>query len=384
MNNTISLARQLLISTGILLLLGTAAWYFEWYPGTAADASDQARPNRAVKVIAAQAVTGPVRMRIEAVGSTLARQSVDIVPLAAGRVAEILVTPGQQVTAGDLLIRLDDTSEQASVDEAKARLQEAKLALERMQRLRSNNTIAQSSVDEAQAAFTAAQAQLARAQQSLRERAIKAPFSGVLGLLQVDIGARIDSDDIVTTLDDLGTVEIEFSVPETFFGQLKPDQPITALSAAYPDRLFEGRIAHIDTRVAPSSRAFQVRAIVPNDDLALPAGMFMHVEVVLGERIAVLIPEEAVLAENDKVYVFALVDGKAQRREIQIGLRDANQVEVLQGLHSGELVVRQGLQRLRNGSVVQIVNADEFAPLTAAPPQTETPEAPETLRKSPS
>ena len=142
-------------------------------------------------------------------------------------------------------------------------------------------------MDELQAAFLGAQARLDVARKQLADRTVKAPFAGVVGIRRVDVGARVDDDTVLTTLDDLSEVEIEFSVPEIFFGRVRQGQTVSATSAAFPGRAFSGRIVTVDTRIGAVSRAFRVRAILPNPDLVLHAGMFMHVEVVLEERPAV-------------------------------------------------------------------------------------------------
>jgi membrane fusion protein (multidrug efflux system) len=136
---------------------------------------------------------------------------------------------------------------------------------------------------------------------------------------------------------------------------------VTATSTAFPGRAFSGRIATIDTRIGEISRAFRVRAVLPNPDLVLPAGMFMHVEVVLEERPAVLIPEEAVVAEGDQTFVFTVQDQRAERRPVRLGQRQAGTVEVLDGIAAGEPVVREGVQRLRDGAAVSVAGqpADE-------------------------
>jgi membrane fusion protein (multidrug efflux system) len=136
---------------------------------------------------------------------------------------------------------------------------------------------------------------------------------------------------------------------------------VSATSAAFPGRTFSGRIATIDTRVAEVSRAFRVRAVIPNPDLVLPAGMFMHVSVVLEQRPAVLIPEQAVVAEGDSTYVFTVRDERAERRAVRLGQREAGTVEVLEGLAAGDVVVESGLQRLRDGIAVRVANAADAA-----------------------
>jgi membrane fusion protein, multidrug efflux system len=361
-SESLRLGTQLAIGGALLLAVAGGAVTYHQYRIDGEAAAAVRRGTSAVPVEVSPAELGTIRERIEAVGSTLARQAVDIVPLSSGRVAEIAFRPGEHVAQGAVLVRLDDEAEQAAVAEAQATLREAELALERARKLRTNNTVAQATVDELQAAYLGASARLDAARKELTDRTVRAPFAGVVGIRGVDIGARVDDETVLTTLDDLVEIEIEFSVPEIFFGRVRPDQLVQATTTAYPGRTFAGSIASIDSRIGQVSRAFRVRAVLPNPDLELPAGMFMHVSVVLEERPAVLIPEQAVLAEGDSTYVFTVADGRALRRKIRLGQREAGTVEVLDGLVAFETVVRTGLQRLRDNAEVQVLNDPDVQP----------------------
>jgi membrane fusion protein, multidrug efflux system len=152
---------------------------------------------------------------MEAVGTSLARQSIEMVALASGRVQEIAFEPGQKVAAGDVLVRLDDEIERADLDEAEATLNETTLALERAETLREQNAVSQAALDEARSRKAIAEAELDRATRRLADRTVRAPFDGIVGLRQVDAGARVSDTTVITTLDDLSEIEIEFSVSET-------------------------------------------------------------------------------------------------------------------------------------------------------------------------
>jgi membrane fusion protein (multidrug efflux system) len=364
-SEVVRLGTQIAIAAGLILALGAGGFFYhQSRPDGEAEAAVGREPD-AVPVKIAAVEAGTLRERIEAVGSTLARQAVDIVPLTSGRIAVIAFSPGDRVEAGEVLVRLDDEAERAAVAEAEASLREAELALERAKKLRANNTVAQATVDELQAAYLGASARVDGARKRLADRTVKAPFTGVVGMRRVDVGARVDDDTVLATFDDLSEVEIEFSVPEIFFGRVRLGQPAAAMSTAFPGRTFSGRIATIDTRIGQISRAFRVRAVLPNPDLVLPAGMFMHIEVVLEERPALLIPEEAVVAEGDQTFVFTLQGARAERRPVTLGQRQAGTVEVVEGLKPGDPVVREGVQRLRDGSAVRVLDQ----PAGAAPRQ---------------
>ena len=350
----VSLVKQLAAAGVVLVALGGGALlHFRSAPESGAEAAVQRGP-QAIPVEVAPVQQETLRRRIEAVGTTLARQAVDIVPLASGRVESITFVPGQRVATGDVLVRIDEEIQEAEVAEARATLREAVLAYERAVKLRANNTVAQATVNDLEAARDGAQARLDGALRLLADRTVRAPFDGIVGLRQVDVGARVDDDTVLTTLDDLSEVEVEFAVPEIFYGQIARGQTVTASGVAFGERRFVGQVTTIDSRVDRVARSFLVRAVLPNPDLTLPAGMFLHVELILAERTALTIPEEAVLAEGRTTFVFTTADGRAMRRDVELGQRDLGRVEIVAGLAAGENVVASGLQRLRDGAPVQI------------------------------
>ncbi|MGB0749017.1 MAG: efflux RND transporter periplasmic adaptor subunit [Magnetospiraceae bacterium] len=351
-----SIAKQILVTCLLLLVLGGGSYFYFQTDSTGTESPGD-RKSRAITVEVAPVRPGPVRDQVEAVGTTLARQAVDIVPLESGRIIEITFLPGQRVSAGDILVRLDDGAEQATVDEAVATAREAELALTRTQKLRESRTVAQATLETMEADLSTATARLALARQRLENRVVRAPFDGVVGLRQVHLGARVDDNTVITTLDDLSEVEIDFSVPEDHFGRIRVGQPVVATTSVFKDRAFTGTIASIDTRIQEVSRAFRVRAVVPNPEQVLPAGMFMHVAVLVAEEQALLIPEEAVIVEGDDTFVFALDGDRATRRMVVLGPRLGGQVAILEGLEPGQQVVRAGHQRLRDGAAVSIKGA---------------------------
>ncbi len=305
-------------------------------------------------------IVSPVRMQhieeqVEAVGTTRAIQAVEIVPLASGRVVDIAFESGQKLGKGDVLLTLDDDIEKANLEEAEAKLKQTQLALERAESLRRNNTVSQAQLDQLTAENIAAVAARDRAMRRLADRTVRAPFDGVTGLRRVDVGARIDDDTVITTLDDLTTVEVEFQLPELLYNDVRRGLGITATSAAFPGRTFPGRITNVDSRIDETARSFLVRAVVPNPDLLLPAGMFMTISVVLDAREAMMVPEAAVIFEGATSFVYLVSDNKAVRREVQIGQRRRDLAEVLNGLDSGDLVVQRGTQNLRNGAAVKVI-----------------------------
>lgn len=334
-----------------LILVGGAAYFL-----TGSSSNQRGHSDRTTLVETVRAEERQLNIRIEAVGSTLAKQAIDIVAQVSGPLIEIKFEPGQRVAKGDVLARLEQKTEQASVAEARASAIQANLALKRARSLRAKRNISAATVEERQAAALRAKAQLEQAEERLAKRTIRAPFAGQVGLKRVHVGAQVDVNIILTTLDDLSQVEIDFAVPERFYGQIKKGQNISAKSAAFPDRIFTGVISSIDTRVGEVSRAFKVRALVPNNDGSLPAGMFMHVDVTLEAHKGVVVPEQAVIANAEHHIIYTVVDNVAHKNEVQLGRREVGIVEVLSGIKPGDVVVTSGLQRLRDGVRVKIVS----------------------------
>jgi membrane fusion protein (multidrug efflux system) len=361
-----SLGKQLAVAA--LILLATALgghWLWDRLEGDDASAA-RGGNRRPVLVETAPAERTALARKVEAVGTTRARQSIDVRSADSGRIVELLFSPGKSVEKGDVLARLDTASELADVAESRAQLREAELALERARTLAERNNVAKATVDQLEAAYDAADARVQRTEKSLTDRTVRAPFAGKVGLKQVDVGARVDDDTVITTLDDLAEIEIDFKTPEIYFGAVAAGQPIEATSAAFDNRRFSGEITTIDSRIDPVSRAFKMRAKIPNPDLALPAGMFMLVELTLAEREALTVPEQAVLLTERQASVFVIENDKAVLRHVEIGQRDIGRVEVRDGLSEGEQVAITGLQRLRSGSTVQVVEPE--APAAPADP----------------
>lgn len=351
----------------LLAMLGYGGYeayqqYFE--PGKAAPIQSGGGP-RVAAVETAQAEMRVLRDMVEAVGTTRARQSVEIVPEATGRIEALNFTPGQKIEKGAVLARLDETIERANLAEIKARLQERVQAVERLTQLRLSNAVAEATLEEAVARLAETRAQIDRATRRLEDRTIRAPFSGIVGLAEVDEGARVSEGLPITRLDDLSAVVVEFSLPETLFARINPGQTIKATSAAFQGRVFEGTVEAVDSRIDPVSRAFRARAVIPNPAGVLPAGMFMSLELTLGQSEYVVVPEEAIIFQAAETYVFSIADGVAKRITVKTGPRREGHVAILSGLDAGAEVVVRGLHRVRDGIAVDVIGGTDSSSVTA-------------------
>lgn len=295
--------------------------------------------------------------RIEALGTAIAKQSVTITARVSEEVSVIHFEDGDFVKQGDILVEFEAKEETALLDAAEAVVREAELQLERTRQLIAGGNATRVTLDEQIRVLDSARAQLAAARARVNDRIVRAPFSGVLGLRQVSTGAVVAPGTTITTLDDVFPILVDFAVPERFLSSLKPGQRVNALAAAWPGEVFEGRVVTVSSRIDPVTRAVTVRAELPNDDARLRPGMLMTVEAVSRERLALFVPEEALVQVAREHFVYVVdSDTVARRRPIEIGTRRPGTVEVLSGLIEGETVVVAGTMRLREDSPVRIMN----------------------------
>ncbi|QQS55106.1 MAG: efflux RND transporter periplasmic adaptor subunit [Candidatus Competibacteraceae bacterium] len=361
---------RLIPQLGIVILLAALAAGGGWYWTAESERGDEvpsARPASAVAVETTPARLGTVTETVAAVGTARATSSVKIVPSTAGRITRIAFQAGQRVQSGATLVELDSASERAAVREAESELANLRLQVRRADSLRAQRLVSAADLDDLRAKLDMAEARLEAARSRLEKRTVRAPFAGVVGLRNVNLGAYVDTDTALTTLDDLDTIELEFKVPERYFATVKPGQTVSAVSAAFPGRTFSGAVREVDTRI-DSARAFRVRAELPNPDALLPDGLFMAVRLTVAERDhAVLVPEEAVVSEDGRSYVHVVAEGIATRTVIVTGQRRDAAIEVLTGLAPGAEVVTKGHQALRERSPVRPVDGSAKTAAALAP-----------------
>jgi membrane fusion protein (multidrug efflux system) len=356
-----SVFKQLIVLAVLAgLAYGGYGYWRDTYRSEDGDAQGAPGPGP-VTVELAVAATRLMQRTVEAVGTTRARRSIEIVPETDGRLVALDIAPGSQVAKGEVLARLDDAIQRADLTEAEAVLKEQTDTLDRLRQLRKTNAVSLAAVEEAVARLAEAQARVERARRRLDDRVITAPFDGVVGLTAYDVGARVTEGEVLARLDDLSEVEVEFCLPETVFAQVARGQPLIARAAAFPDRRFEGTISEVDSRIDPVSRSFLTRAIIPNPDRALPAGMFLSLTLVLDEAGRIVVPEEAIVFQAAQTYVFVAEDGIARRRAVTTGQRRDGVIAVTSGLAAGEAVVVRGLGRVRDGVPLDILERERDA-----------------------
>jgi membrane fusion protein (multidrug efflux system) len=312
----------------------------------------------APKVVTQRIEMRPLVDEIEALGTAKANESVEIRPRISSLVTGIYFEEGQFVEKGDLLLELENSEIVAGLALAEASLSESQSLYNRSKELESTQAISASSLEALLAQVQVDEANVEAARAKLRNTRLRAPFSGRIGLRRISPGSFVNTDTVITTLDDVSVMKLDFSVPETFVNVVNKDMNIVAHSLVFPDREFSGTVASIDTRLDPVSRAVEVRAVIPNEDGLLKPGMFMTVDLQRDRGDVLLAPEQSIVPEGTRQYVFVVSDGVVEKRQVRLGRRIPGFVVVSDGLLPGETVVTAGTHKVRDGATVESFDAN--------------------------
>mgnify|MGYP000040406749 CR=1 FL=1 len=322
------------------------------------DNADFARGERVMPVAVASVPSVEFADVVEALGTARANETVTITARVTDTISRINFESGQRVAAGAILVELTDTEEAAGLTEARSTLGEAQREFDRTSDLITRGVVPQSRLDEATAAVQRARARVASIEAQLADRIVRAPFAGIVGLREVSLGGLVRPGDAIARLDDTSLIKLDFTVPERFLSVVEAGMAITAHSSAYPDEVFEGSIAQIDSRVDPVTRSVIVRAEIENEDGRLLPGQLMTVEVRRDVRSRPAVPGAALTRYLDQTFVYVVeetADGVfARQTPIQLGRRAGTMVEVLDGLQAGDRIVSEGVHRIRDGAAIEI------------------------------
>ena len=311
------------------------------------------RPPPLVKAEAATTMRFADRM--EAIGTARANEQVTVSAPVTERIVRLNFDDGSFVRAGQVVAVLQQAQQSAQLNEAQARARETQQQLARVAELKQRGFATQSAYDTQVAAAAAARAQAAQANAQIGERVVRAPFSGWVSLRNISVGAIASQGTEIATISDVSVIKLDFTVPETMLSAIRPGLPIEARSAAYPDRPFRGVIHTIDPVVDPNTRAVTVRARLPNPDRLLRPGMMMTVVIENAPRLALSVPELAVIGEGEGRFVFVVDEqGRAKRIPVRTGIRSAGRVEIREGLRPGQRVITEGVVKVADGMPVRL------------------------------
>jgi len=300
---------------------------------------------------------------LTAIGSVTAVQGVTVTPELAGTVREINFESGAVVAKGDLLVKLDTSSEEAQLRSLEAQVQWAKVSLDRQSTLRTNQLVSASDYDSADAAWKQAVANADATRAIIEKKTLRAPFAGKLGIRQINLGQYLDAGKPIVSLQALSPVYADFSLPQQELGKMQTGMRVRVTTDTYPDRRFEGTLVAINPDLDSTTRSIGLRAAFENADQALRPGMFAKVETLLPEEKTVLvIPATCVLSApyGDSVYVIEQAPqtigqkpGLTVRQQfIRTGEARGDLITVESGLKPGDKIVSAGVFKLRNGMAV--------------------------------
>jgi membrane fusion protein, multidrug efflux system len=356
--------RILAIILGLAILAGAGYWFrhggeqrLAQAPGGAGSAAPGGPPP-GIPVKTDVVKVGTVVEEVSAVGSVLASEAVMIRPEFDGRIAVIHFDEGQPVSKGAKLVSIDSSEIEAQLAGAESELSLNRSRMQRAEELQKKSFISAQALDEARENLNRSLARSAEIKARLDKSAIRAPFDGVAGVRQVSPGAYVKAGQDIARLEGIGTVKLDFRIPEVYLGRVRIGQEVAMRVDAYPGEVFKGAIYAVEPAVDEGSRTVLVRAKVPNPAVKLRPGMFARVSLVLGQRDnALTIPEQAIVPRGQDSFVFRVVDGKAAMTRVQTGRRVPGVVEITDGLKAADTIVTEGQLKLQDGTPVMVMVA---------------------------
>ena len=366
--------RSALIQTLTVIFIAVLSWLIwdKWdvITGSGASKNNSTKSEKPPTAVDAKSVrVDNIIVNMEIIGNLRASDAIDVTSEVNGIVTEIKFTEGQAIKKGDILFLLDASIEKAEISIQKADVNKWTALLERRQRLARSaeklsetKNIARTRLDqlltdetEALAQLQIAKATLQIAERRFYKKIVRAPFNGIVGLKLKSIGEYLEPGEVITSLDSIDPIELDFEVPESAISALEIGAEINAFTRAWGNEVFSGIVKSINTRVNQESRSITVRAEINNTNLKLKPGMFMIVKLpVVTHKNAIIIPEEAVLTDGTLRTVYVIKDGITNSKAVKLGQRLPGEVEVLEGISSDAIVITGGIQKVRDGSKVTI------------------------------
>ena len=322
-------------------------------------------PNGPMQVLVKVVRPEPLNNTIQATGSLMANEAVEVRSEVAGRVESIGFQEGSNVAKGQELVRINDDDLQAQLRKAGLAVQLAQDDEARKKQLLAVNGISQQDYDDARIVLQSAEADRDNLQALIAKTVIRAPFSGKIGLRQVSLGGYVSPNTLITDLQQVTPIKVDFTVPERFGRDMKAGQQITFTLEGDTTR-HQGEVYAIDPGVDPASRTIGVRARNSNANGALRPGSFVRVTVELAHVAdALMIPTEALIPDIQGQKVLLIKGGKAVSARVHTGIRTNTDVQLVEGVQPGDTVITTGLLQLREGMAVQAAPPEAANPFTA-------------------
>ena len=336
-------------------VIGFLAWNKLKPPAKPAAASSGARPGGSgLRVTGVTVKPEAFTESISANGTLRAEEAVELQTEVNGKIAAINFTEGQRVKAGTILVKIDDSSLQASLRRAQARRELAGFREQRLARLVEEGGVSKQDYDEARGELAVLDAEIDFIRADIKKTEIRAPFDGVAGIRFVSVGSYVNPAARIATLQGITHLKVDFSVPERYAPRVKAGDPMR-FTVAGSKQVYTGEVYAVEPRIDVATRSVLLRALCRNPDGSLLPGIFARVEYTVQQSEAsLLVPAIAILSGLEERSVFVARDGKAQRIQIVTGARTDSKVQVVQGLAPGDIVLTSGVQQMRNGMAVQV------------------------------
>ncbi len=317
--------------------------------------------SRAVAVVAEPIKLSNFVDETEALGTAKSNEAVDITAKSTNRVVAVHFREGQFVKQGAVLIEFDGSEARANLASAEASLRDTQSQYQRSRELFQSKALSESDLIQLEARMLSSKAAVDAAQARVNDTVIRAPFGGRMGLRIVSVGSLVTPGQVISTLDDTSTIKLDFTMPESYLASVKEGQLVEAQSAAFLGESFRGRVSSMATRVDPVTRSVVVRALIDNRDQKLKPGMFMTVHLTRSQGNVLMIPEQALMPQGERQYVYVVNDNTASKVQVSIGRRKPGMVEARQGLKAGDLLVVEGGEKLSDGAKVMVAGAARTA-----------------------
>ncbi len=292
---------------------------------------------------------------VEAIGTARAATAADLYPEAAGLVTAVRFSAGDYVRSGAPLVQLDDRREQLAVRLASIAVAEADQLLGRYRRIEDTGALSASQIEAGVTALQSARIELEQAKVALADRTVRAPFSGHMGIPQIDRGDRVTPTTLIATIDDRTRLFVDFPAPEALFQQLRAGAVVALVPYSDPGRTIDAKVAAVDSAIAADTRSFTVRTVIANRDDAYRPGMSFRANFASPGRTRPAVPESAVVWGGDGSYLWAVRDGVARRVPMTIAARRDGLVLFNGTLRQSDRIIIEGVQKVREGQRVELV-----------------------------
>jgi membrane fusion protein (multidrug efflux system) len=357
--------RMILTLFGVAIFIGAIAFVkIRQVQAAIAQNSSFQPPPEAVTTVRATEERWPAT--VEAIGTVAAVHGVTVSADLSGVVAQIAFQSGKKGRAGDVLVRLDTRQEQAQLAAAEAQRNLATINFERMKGLREKGVTSQAELDRTAAEYKQATARTGETRATIGRKTIRAPFSGILGIRQVNLGQYLNPGDPIVELQSLDPVYVNFSVPQQRLGDLRVGAEVRVTAQGVQDAGATGKITAINSVVDEATRNVEIQATLANAEEKLRPGMFVETQVVLGSGAPVVaLPASAInyAPYGNSVFIVGQMkgpDGKpydgVRQQFVKLGASRGDQVAVVSGVKPGEEVVTSGVFKLRSGAAVVVNN----------------------------